>query len=91
MSYLLDTHTPHQIETTPTIFISIVSLREIAIKTNIGKLILALPFTTIAPNLITVGITQLPTPKASAKPWLSRRNTKVTQLQVKLVILSPTL
>jgi PIN domain nuclease of toxin-antitoxin system len=49
-----------QIETTPTIFISIVSLWEIAIKANIGKLTLSCPFNTIAPNLITAGITQLP-------------------------------
>jgi PIN domain nuclease of toxin-antitoxin system len=75
MSHLLDTHTliwflendPRlppatriQIETTPTIFISIVSLWEIAIKANIGKLSLSFPFNTIAPNLITTGITELP-------------------------------
>ncbi len=75
MTHLLDTHTliwflendtrlptitRTQIETTPTIFISIVSLWEIAIKANIGKLTLALPFSTIEPNLTTAGITQLP-------------------------------
>ena len=75
MTHLLDTHTliwflendPQlptttrtQIETTPTIFISIASLWEIAIKANIGKLTLSFPFHTIAPNLITAGITQLP-------------------------------
>jgi PIN domain nuclease of toxin-antitoxin system len=75
MSYLLDTHTliwflendPRlpsttrtQIETTPTIFISIVSLWEIAIKANIGKLTLSFPFDTIEPNLINAGINQLP-------------------------------
>jgi PIN domain nuclease of toxin-antitoxin system len=75
MTYLLDTHTliwflendPRlppatrtQIETTPTIFISIVSLWEIAIKANIGKLDLSFPFSTIAPNLISLGITELP-------------------------------
>jgi PIN domain nuclease of toxin-antitoxin system len=75
MSYLLDTHTliwflendprlPEttrtQIETTPTVFVSIVSLWEIAIKANIGKLNFSFPFNTIAPNLITAGITQLP-------------------------------
>jgi PIN domain nuclease of toxin-antitoxin system len=75
MSHLLDTHTliwflendPRlppttrtQIETTPTIFISIVSLWEIAIKANIGKFSLSFPFNTIAPNLITTGITELP-------------------------------
>jgi PIN domain nuclease of toxin-antitoxin system len=75
MSHLLDTHTliwflendPRlppatrtQIETTPTIFTSIVSLWEIAIKANIGKLSLSFPFNTIAPNLVTTGITELP-------------------------------
>jgi PIN domain nuclease of toxin-antitoxin system len=75
MSHLLDTHTliwflendPRlppttrtQIETTPTIFISIVSLWEIAIKANIGKLSLSFPFNTITPNLMTTGITELP-------------------------------
>jgi PIN domain nuclease of toxin-antitoxin system len=75
MSYLLDTHTliwffendsrlpsttRTQIETTPTIFISIVSLWEIAIKVNIGKLTLSAPFNTIVPNLISAEITQLP-------------------------------
>jgi PIN domain nuclease of toxin-antitoxin system len=75
MTHLLDTHTliwflendtrlppatRTQIETTPTIFISIVSLWEIAIKANIGKLTLAFPFNTIETNLITAGITELP-------------------------------
>jgi PIN domain nuclease of toxin-antitoxin system len=75
MPYILDTHTliwflendPRlpsavrtQIETTPTIFISIVSLWEIAIKANIGKLTLTFPFNTIEPNLTSTGITQLP-------------------------------
>jgi PIN domain nuclease of toxin-antitoxin system len=75
MTYLLDTHTliwflendtrlptvtRAQIETSSSIFVSIVSLWEIAIKTNIGKLTLAFPFDTIAPNLSTLSITQLP-------------------------------
>jgi PIN domain nuclease of toxin-antitoxin system len=75
MSYLLDTHTliwflendprlPSStritIETTSTLFISIVSLWEIAIKANIGKLTLTFPFKTIAPSLTATGITQLP-------------------------------
>jgi len=65
MTYLLDTHTliwffendPRlppitrtQIETTPTIFISIVSLWEIAIKANIGKLALSSPSTRSNPT-----------------------------------------
>jgi PIN domain nuclease of toxin-antitoxin system len=75
MTYLLDTHTliwflendtrlpaatRTQIETTPTIFVSIVSLWEIAIKANIGKLSLVFPFNTIEPNLTTASIIQLP-------------------------------
>ena len=75
MTYLLDTHTliwflendPRipavtrtQIETTPTIFVSIVSLWEISIKANIGKLDLSFPFSTISSNLINLGITELP-------------------------------
>ena len=75
MTHLLDTHTliwflennpqlPDRtrilIEETPIIFISIVSLWEIAIKANIGKLSLSFPFNTIATNLTTLGITQLP-------------------------------
>jgi PIN domain nuclease of toxin-antitoxin system len=75
MTHLLDTHTliwflendtrlpattRTQIEITPTIFVSIVSLWEIAIKANISELTLAFPFNTIEPNLITGGITQLP-------------------------------
>jgi PIN domain nuclease of toxin-antitoxin system len=75
MTYLLDTHTliwflendPRlpsatrtQIETTPTIFVSVVSLWEIAIKANIGKLDLSFPFSTVAPNLVSLGITEIP-------------------------------
>ncbi|MBE9068512.1 type II toxin-antitoxin system VapC family toxin [Leptolyngbya cf. ectocarpi LEGE 11479] len=74
MSLLLDTHaliwfldnnprlptsTRSQIETTPTVFVSIASLWEIAIKANIGKLELSAPFSTIEPNLVALGITQL--------------------------------
>ena len=75
MTILLDTHTliwfldndpqlPIKtrtlIETTPTVFVSIVSLWEIAIKANIGKLSLSFPFNTIEPTLNRQGITQLP-------------------------------
>lgn len=49
-----------QIETTPTVFVSIASLWEISIKANIGKLDLSAPFSTIESNLIALGITQLP-------------------------------
>ena len=86
MTYLLDTHTliwflendPRlpavtrtQIETTPTIFISIVSLWEIAIKANIGKLDLSFPFSTIAPNLINLGIAELPITFTDLEIYLS--------------------
>jgi PIN domain nuclease of toxin-antitoxin system len=75
MTFLLDTHaliwflnddthlptsTRTQIETTRTVFVSIASLWEIAIKTNIGKLDLSTPFSAIEPNLVALGITQLP-------------------------------
>jgi PIN domain nuclease of toxin-antitoxin system len=75
MAYLLDTHaliwflendprlpfnTRTQIETNPTIFVSIVSLWEIAIKANIGKLDLSFPFSTIAANLVSLDITEIP-------------------------------
>jgi PIN domain nuclease of toxin-antitoxin system len=75
MPLLLDTHaliwfldadtrlpanTRTQIETTPIIFVSVASLWEIAIKVNIGKLTLLAPFSAIEPNLLALGITQLP-------------------------------
>ncbi|MGF1519314.1 MAG: type II toxin-antitoxin system VapC family toxin [Nodosilinea sp.] len=75
MTLLLDTHaliwfldndtrlpatTRTQIETTPTVLVSIASLWEISIKANIGKLDLSAPFSTIEPNLVALGITQLP-------------------------------
>lgn len=75
MTLLLDTHTliwfldgdtrlpantRTQIETTPIVSVSIVSLWEIAIKANIGKLTLSAPFSSVEPNLVALGITQLP-------------------------------
>lgn len=86
MTHLLDTHTliwflendsrlPEttriQIESTPTVLISIVSLWEIAIKANIGKLTLSFPFSTIEPNLLAVGITQLPITFSDLEIYLS--------------------
>jgi PIN domain nuclease of toxin-antitoxin system len=74
MTILLDTHTllwflendPQlpdstrtRIQTSTTVFVSIVSLWEIAIKTNIGKLSLPIPFTQLQPELIKQNITQL--------------------------------
>jgi PIN domain nuclease of toxin-antitoxin system len=52
MSHLLDTHT--------LIWFLENDSRLPSIKANIGKLTLSFPFNTIAPNLITAGITQLP-------------------------------
>jgi PIN domain nuclease of toxin-antitoxin system len=75
MSILLDTHTllwflendPQlpattraRIETTRIVFVSLISLWEIAIKANIGKLTLTFPFSDLEAELITQGITQLP-------------------------------
>jgi|LakMenEpi03Aug12_release.lakeMendotaPanAssembly.Ray.scaffolds.fasta_scaffold510835_2 PIN domain nuclease of toxin-antitoxin system len=86
MTYLLDTHaliwflendpqlpqtTRNQIETTLTVFISIVSLWEIAIKVSIGKLTLAVPFNIIEANLIALGITQLPIAFTDLEIYLS--------------------
>ena len=86
MTYLLDTHaliwflesdsrlpeaTRTRVETTPTVFISIVSLWEIAIKANIGKLALSFPFSTIEPNLVELGITQIPITLADLEVYLS--------------------
>jgi PIN domain nuclease of toxin-antitoxin system len=86
MTLLLDTHTliwflendprlppitQTQIENTPIVFTSISSLWEIAIKANIGKLNLSFPFHTIQPNLITVGITQLPISFSDLEIYLS--------------------
>ena len=75
MTILLDTHTllwflendpqlPNRtrirIQTSTTVFISLVSLWEIAIKTNMGKLIFPIPFSQLQPELITQNFTQLP-------------------------------
>jgi PIN domain nuclease of toxin-antitoxin system len=60
MTSRLPTNIRNHIETTPTVFVSIASLWEIAIKANIGKLELSAPFSTIEPNLVNLGITQLP-------------------------------
>ena len=52
--------TRNRIETTQTVFVSIVSPWEICIKANISKLNLSIPFSDIQPEFITQGITQLP-------------------------------
>jgi PIN domain nuclease of toxin-antitoxin system len=86
MSHLLDTHTliwflendaqlpastRNLIEETPTIFISIASLWEIAIKANIGKLTLSFAFTDIATQLSNLSITQLPITFNDLETYLS--------------------
>jgi PIN domain nuclease of toxin-antitoxin system len=86
MTLLLDTHTliwflendPRlptttrtQIETTKTVFVSIASLWEIAIKANIGKLTLSFPFNTIQPSLATADINQLPISFDDLQTYLS--------------------
>ena len=47
------------------------SLWEIAIKENIGKLALSFPFSTIEPNLVATGITQLPITFSDLEIYLS--------------------
>jgi PIN domain nuclease of toxin-antitoxin system len=74
MSMLLDTHallwflgnnpklpksTKEKIENTESVFVSLASIWEIAIKVNIGKLSLTTPLETIRENLITLNIQQL--------------------------------
>jgi PIN domain nuclease of toxin-antitoxin system len=86
MTILLDTHTllwflennpklptttRTRIETTPTVFVSIVSLWEISIKANIGKLNLSMTFSDIQPELSTQGITQLPITFTDLEIYLS--------------------
>jgi PIN domain nuclease of toxin-antitoxin system len=86
MTILLDTHAltwfldddprlpipiKNQIETIERVFISIVSIWEIAIKVNIGKLTLSVPFETIEQNLVTDGIAVLPITFADTEIYLS--------------------
>ncbi len=67
----LPTNTRSRIETTSAVFVSIASLWEIAIKANIGKLELSAPFSTIEPNLVNLGITQLPINVKDLEVYLS--------------------
>ncbi|MGF1575096.1 MAG: type II toxin-antitoxin system VapC family toxin [Cyanophyceae cyanobacterium] len=86
MTLLLDTHaliwfleddprlpasTCIRIKTNSIVFVSIASLWEIAIKTNIGKLSLSAPFSTIEHHLSTLGITQLPITSKDLEIYLS--------------------
>jgi PIN domain nuclease of toxin-antitoxin system len=67
----LPAFTKQQIETTETVFVSIASLWEIAIKVNIGKLSLKTTFTTIQQNLNTLGIGIIPIAFADTETYLS--------------------
>lgn len=84
--FLLDTHTliwfldndsrlplstKQQIESAETVFVSIVSLWEIAIKINIGKLKLKTDFQAIEQNLVTQDISILAINIAAIKIYLS--------------------
>lgn len=86
MTILLDTHTliwfldddsrlppatKNQIERTPAVFTSVASIWEIAIKVNIGKLSLSVPFYTLHQNLVTTGITLLPITFADTETYLA--------------------
>jgi PIN domain nuclease of toxin-antitoxin system len=83
---LLDTHTllwflnndkrlpiptKQLIEDTDIVFVSIVSIWEISIKANIGKLTLAAPFSSIQQNLKVLAITNLPITFADTETYLS--------------------
>jgi PIN domain nuclease of toxin-antitoxin system len=84
--FLLDTHTlswfldndlrlppstKQQIEAAESVFVSIVSLWEIAIKINIGKLILKTDFQTIEQNLVTQDISILPIEMMAIQTYLT--------------------
>ena len=84
--FLLDTHTliwfldndlrlptnaKKQIESAESVFVSVVSVWEIAIKINIGKLILKTDFQTIEQNLVNQDISILPIGIAAIKTYLS--------------------
>jgi PIN domain nuclease of toxin-antitoxin system len=67
----LPAFTKQQIETTATVFVSIASLWEIAIKVNIGKLALKTTFVTIQQNLTALGIDIVPIAFADTETYLS--------------------
>ncbi len=67
----LPTYTKQQIETTETVFVSIASLWEIAIKVNIGKLALKTTFVAIQQNLTALGIDIVPISFADTETYLS--------------------
>jgi PIN domain nuclease of toxin-antitoxin system len=56
----LPINTKQKIEETELVFVSIVSIWEIAIKVNIGKLSLLAPFETIQTNLYSLNIQEMP-------------------------------
>jgi PIN domain nuclease of toxin-antitoxin system len=67
----LPAFTKQQIETAETVFVSIASLWEIAIKVNIGKLALKTTFVAIQQNLNTQGIDIIPITFADTETYLS--------------------
>lgn len=67
----LPTYTKQQIENTETVFVSIVSLWEIAIKVNIGKLALKTTFFAIQQNLTALEIDIVPITFADTETYLS--------------------
>jgi PIN domain nuclease of toxin-antitoxin system len=67
----LPASTKQRIENAETVLVSIVSLWEIAIKVNIGKLTLKTPFISIQQNLNTLGIDIAPITFADTETYLS--------------------
>jgi PIN domain nuclease of toxin-antitoxin system len=67
----LPTHAKKQIESAEAVFVSIASVWEIAIKINIGKLILKTDFQAIEQNLVNQDISILPIDIAAIKTYLS--------------------
>jgi PIN domain nuclease of toxin-antitoxin system len=67
----LPASTKQHIETAETVLVSIASLWEIAIKVNIGKLILKTTFIAIQQNLTVLGIDVIPITFADTETYLS--------------------
>lgn len=67
----LPDNTKQQIENAESVFVSIVSIWEIAIKVSIGKLTLLAPFETIRSNLVALDVEELPISFDDAVIYLS--------------------
>jgi PIN domain nuclease of toxin-antitoxin system len=67
----LPTHAKKQIESAESVFVSIASIWEIAIKINIGKLILKTDFQVIEQNLVNQDISILPIDITALKTYLN--------------------